>query len=234
MMMPFRKIFVPLLAILAMTGCDSIQRQIQPSEFAIQQITPDTIRADKPTTLTITGSGFEGVEEVRFGFRKHSEEIDTVEDFTTINANTLEVVTPVLPGLDENARVWVSVGRTSESDGTTSVLDSIVGTADESLPVAITFRPPNVIDLYGMYALMVAVGFVALMIVLAFIQRGFRRIAYRRELLEAKGRRLALRDERRARIVLAEIAAEKEAAQAKLEAEFLPYADQASGSDTHQ
>lgn len=234
-----RHIAVPCLLILAVTGCDRIQRQLQgPSDFSIQQVTPETVRADEPTTLTITGAGFDDVEVVRFGFRKRDDEIATIDasGITKINGNTLEVLTPVLPGLKDNEKVWVSVGNPSAEPSDTDVVLATIGLSSKGMSnaVDITFRPPNIIDLYGMYALMVMGGFVAVMIVLAFIRRSFRRIAFRRELLEAKGRRLALRDERHARAVLAEIAAEKEAAQLKLEAEFLPYADQATGSDSEK
>ena len=234
-----RHIAVPCLLVLALTGCDRIQRQLQgPSDFSIQQITPETVRADEPTTLTITGAGFDEVEVVRFGFRKRNDEIATIDasGITKINNNTIEVLTPILPGIKENERVWVSVGDPLAEPSDTDVVLATVGLSSNGMSnaVDITFRPPNIIDLYGMYALMATGAFVAALIVLGFIRRGFRRIAFRRELLEAKGRRLALRDERRAKAVLAELAAEKEAAQLKLEAEFLPYADQATGSDSDE
>ncbi len=232
MSIQFRNIVAPCVAFLAFAGCDSIQRRILPPDFHIEQIKPDTIRADKPTELTITGTGFKEVDEVRFGFKKRSGEIDTIEEFEIVDANTITLLSPVLPSLEERAKVFVSVGRSRETEDASNMLEQFEIAPDRSIPVAVTFRPPNIIDLYGMYALMVTGAFVALLIVFALIRRSLRRIAYRGEVLEAKGKRLALRDERRARHVLAEIAAEKEAAQAKLEAEYLPYADQASGSDS--
>lgn len=218
----FRHIVVPCLLILAFTGCEQIQRQLQgPSAYSIHQVTPDTVRADKSTELTITGTGFDEVDLVRFGFRKHDDDIVIIDTagITILDGSTIEVMTPVLPGLDEKDKVWVSVAG----------LDSVSEELDISNHVSVIFRPPTIIDLYGMYALAVIGGVAVVTIVLAIIRRGFRRMSLRNAVLEAKGRRLMLRDERRAKAVLAEIAAEKEAAQLKLEAEFLPYADKASG-----
>ncbi len=239
MLIFIRQIAISCLLILALAGCDRIQRQLQgPSDFSIEQITPETVRADEPTTLTITGTGFDDVQVVRFGFKKRDDEITTIDasGISRINGNTLEVLTPVLPGIKDNEKVWVSVGNPLAEPSDTDVVLATVGLSSNGMSnaVDITFRPPNIIDLYGMYALMVTGAFVAVLILLGLIRRSFRRIAFRRELLEAKGRRLALRDERRARAVLAELAAEKEAAQLKLEAEFLPYADQATGSDSEK
>jgi hypothetical protein len=206
------------MAIFLLSGCDMLN---PPSAFSIQQITPDIIRADAPTSLTITGSGLDEVDYVNFGFSKREtnrEEIASVSEISHIGASTIEVMTPELPGIDEKAKVWITVGSGD----------------DESDAISVMFRPPNAIDLYGMYALIAAGGLVVLIIAAAFIRRTARRIAYRRNVLESHGRRLALRDERHARSVLSEIAAEKEAAQLKLEAEYLPYADQGTAKDSDE
>jgi len=234
-----RHIAIPCLLILVLTGCDSIKRKFQgSSNFSIQQITPDTVRADESKTLTITGTGLDSVQVVRFGFRPKMDEIQIVDasGITKIDAYTIEVMTPVLPHITKNEKVYVSVGDPSAEPSDRDAVLATVGmpTNGMSNAVDITFRPPNIIDLYGMYALMVLGGVVVVMIVLAFIRRTFRRISYRNSLLEAKGKRLALRDERRAKSVLAELAAEKEAAQLKLEEEYLPYADKTSGNDSDQ
>jgi len=233
----FRQISISFLFILVVTGCDSIQRQLQgPSDYSIQQVAPDTVRADKPTTLTITGAGLDEVEAVRFGFKKRDEEIQIIgaSGITNINENTIEVMTPVLPGIKNNEKVWVSVGNPFAEPSDSDAVLATVGLSSNGMSnaVALTFRPPNIIDLYGIYALMVVGGFAAIAVVLAFIRRTFRRISHRTAVMEAKGKRLALRDERRAKSVLAEIAAEKEAIQLKLEAEYLPYADKAAEKDS--
>jgi hypothetical protein len=233
-----RHIAALCLAAICLVGCDGLSLSDN-SGISIEQVSPDTIRADEPTTLTITGTGFDGSEEVRFSFKKRGPEIDSVRPTNVINSNTLEVVTPVLPRLDEKTRVWIAVvderEPPAESDERSSLSEIAQGwisggsAYETSNLVAVTFRPPNIIDLYGMYALAVIGGVAAVWAVLLLIRRGYRRMAFRNAVLEAKGRRLALRDERHANAVLEELAAEKRAEQAKLEAEYLPYADQASG-----
>ncbi|GMW01089.1 MAG: hypothetical protein AMXMBFR84_22260 [Candidatus Hydrogenedentota bacterium] len=201
------------IALIALCGAVSIQgcgRGEVGSQFSIEQIAPQVVRADKPPEITITGAGLDKADWVGFGFSDDPidrKEIVAETRIKIAGPGTIRVIPPALPGITESTKVWVTAGRGFE----------------ESPPALLTYRPPYVVETHFPWFAGTAALCAVMLASMAMARLHRKRVSALRRLSLARQRRARLASERRERRVDEYLKAERQT----YDSEYLPHnADQ--------